>query len=64
VADDEQVQLNVRVRPAARQGLKALAALRGKPQGEVLEEIIERFLHEALVEAAETVRSRGRRVMP
>lgn len=64
MTDDEQVQLNVRVRPAARHGLKALAALRGKPQGEVLEDLIEQSLQEALIEAAELVRGRGRRVMP
>jgi hypothetical protein len=64
MTEPEHVQLNVRVRPAARQALKALAALRGKAQGEVLQELIEQSLQEALIEAADTVRAKGRRIMP
>jgi predicted DNA-binding protein len=61
---DDRVQLNVRVRPEARKGLKALAALRGEGQSEVLEEMIEDALQTAPVEAADEIKRQGRRVIP
>jgi hypothetical protein len=61
---DDRVQLNVRVRPGARKALKALAALRGQGQSEVLEEMIEEALQTALVEAADEIKRQGRRVIP
>jgi uncharacterized protein (DUF1778 family) len=61
---DDRVQLNVRVRPGARKALKALAALRGQGQSEVLEEMIEEALQKALVEAADEIKRQGRRVIP
>lgn len=61
---DERVQLNVRVRPEARKALKALAALRGQGQSEVLDEMIEHALQKALVEAADEIKRQGRRVIP
>jgi hypothetical protein len=61
---DDRVQLNVRVRPGARKALKALAALRGQGQSEVLEEMIEEALQAALVEAADEIKRQGRRVVP
>jgi uncharacterized protein (DUF1778 family) len=61
---DDRVQLNVRVRPGARKALKALAALRGQGQSEVLEEMIEKALQTALVEAADEIKRQGRRVVP
>jgi uncharacterized protein (DUF1778 family) len=61
---DERVQLNVRVSPGARKALKALAALRGQGQSEVLEEMIEEALQKALVEAADAIKRQGRRVIP
>jgi hypothetical protein len=61
---DDRVQLNVRVRPGARKALKALAALRGQGQSEVLEEMIEKALQTALVEAADEIKRQGRRVIP
>jgi uncharacterized protein (DUF1778 family) len=61
---DDRVQLNVRVRPSARKALKALAALRGQGQSEVLEEMIEEALQTALVEAADVIKRQGRRVIP
>lgn len=61
---DDRVQLNVRVRPGARKALKALAALRGQGQSEVLEEMLEEALQTALVEAAEQIKRKGRRVIP
>ena len=64
VSSEEQVQLNVRVRPSARKALKAVAALRGQAQAEVLEEMIEEALQKALAQAAEDIKRQGRRVFP
>lgn len=61
---EDRVQLNVRVSPGARKALKALAALRGEGQSEVLEEMIEEALQTALVEAADEIKRQGRRVIP
>ena len=61
---DDRVQLNVRVSPGARKALKALAALRGQGQSEVLEEMIDEALQKALVEAADEIKRQGRRVIP
>lgn len=62
--EGERVQLNVRVRPEARKALKAVAALRGQNQSEVLEELVEQALQTALVEAADEIKRQGRRVIP
>ena len=62
--DKDRVQLNVRVHPGARKALKALAALRGRGQTEVLEEMIEEALQKALIEAADEIKRQGRRVIP
>lgn len=64
MSSEEQVQLNVRVRPSARKALKALAALRGQAQAEVLEDMIEEALQNALAQAAEDIKRQGRRVFP
>ena len=61
---DDRVQLNVRVNPGARKALKALAALRGRGQSEVLEAMIEEALQTALIEAADEIKRQGRRVIP
>jgi hypothetical protein len=64
VKSDERVQLNVRVRPPARKALKALAALRGRGQADVLEEMIEEALQKELARAADDIKRQGRRVFP
>lgn len=64
MSGSERVQLNVRVHSSARKALRALAALRGKGQAEVLEEVIEEALQEALAEAANEIKRQGRRVFP
>ena len=64
VKKEEQVQLNVRVPSSVRKALRALAALKGKSQAEVLEEVIAEALQKELAEAAEEIKRRGRRVIP
>jgi uncharacterized protein (DUF1778 family) len=64
VKQAERVQLNVRVRPSARKALKALAALRGQGQSEVLEDMIEEALQKELLRAADNIKRQGRRVFP
>ena len=64
MSGDEQVQLNVRVPSSVRRALRALAALRGESQADVLEEVIGEALQRQLAEAAEEIKRRGRRVIP
>ena len=47
-----------------RKALRALAALKGKSQAEVLEEVIAEALQKELAEAADEIKRRGRRVIP
>ncbi len=61
---EERVQLNVRVQSAARKALKALAALRGQGQSEVLEDLIEEALQKELVKAADEIKRKGRAILP